>query len=232
MAILDSNIPAIVGIIIIIAVILALSIVIIIDRRRRERRQREIGADGERLVSEILASLPAGRYVSLADIMLPRGARTSQIDHIVLSNHGIFVLEVKNYGGAVYGHENAEKWVQYRYGEHRSGDRREFYSPLAQNEAHIAALMELLELPRSCFISAAVFTPRTKLYVRRKFFRRFCRFNNAHVVQTHKLRKFIRKTNSRESMPYNIETAAEIIDTASLDSKRERRVHSKIVKNL
>ena len=74
------------------------------------------GDSGERYVSHILSHLSAEYHV-FNDVYLNSNGRSSQIDHVVISKFGIFVIETKNYSGAIYGSENMEHWTQYLQGE-------------------------------------------------------------------------------------------------------------------
>lgn len=66
------------------------------------------GKMGEFEVSAILATLSGNDYIVINNITLPSKFGTTQIDHIVVSIYGIFVIETKNYTGLIYGGENAE----------------------------------------------------------------------------------------------------------------------------
>jgi len=55
------------------------------------------GARGERRVNSILdRKLPANEYKVFHDVTLPSSYGSTQIDHIVDSRFGIFVIETKN----------------------------------------------------------------------------------------------------------------------------------------
>ena len=54
-----------------------------------------IGKVGEKRVARKLDWL-SKEYIILNDIMLPTQYETTQIDHIVISPYGIFVIETKN----------------------------------------------------------------------------------------------------------------------------------------
>ena len=69
------------------------------------------GAAGERSVARRLATLPKEQYVILNDLLLPTSYGTTQIDHVVVSIYGIFVIETKNYKGIIYGGQDAETWT-------------------------------------------------------------------------------------------------------------------------
>jgi hypothetical protein len=72
--------------------------------------------------------------------MLQIGSKTTQIDHVVVSNYGIFVIETKNYKGWILGKEKDEYWTQNIYGR-----KNKFKNPIRQNYGHIKALEKLLD---------------------------------------------------------------------------------------
>ena len=88
-------------------------------------------------MSRKLLELDSEHYKVLDDLMLPsRGnTNTTQIDHIVVSDFGIFCIETKSYSGWIFGNAQQKHWTQvlYRY-------KKKFYNPLRQNYAHIKAV--------------------------------------------------------------------------------------------
>jgi hypothetical protein len=58
-----------------------------------------MGLDGERLVTKKLRSALSGQFYLINDIK-PPGTYTN-IDHVLLSPKGIFVIETKNYNGKI-----------------------------------------------------------------------------------------------------------------------------------
>lgn len=69
-----------------------------------------------------------------------RNDYTTQIDHVVVSKFGIFVIETKNYKGWIYGSEYQKQWTQKFY-----KSSYQFQNPLHQNYRHIKVLNELLK---------------------------------------------------------------------------------------
>lgn len=118
------------------------------------------GAYGESVVSAIIESLP-GEYALFNDVYIRDNERTIQIDHVVVSIYGIFVIETKNYSGWIFGTDNAEYWTQNLYG-YKTG----FYNPLRQNLSHTIVLMKLLNLPRRKFFPIVVFLNKATLRCR------------------------------------------------------------------
>ena len=113
------------------------------------------GHVGENYVSEILNSLPKDKYKVIDNVMLKTDRGSTQIDHVIVSIYGIFVIETKNYKGLIAGTKYGEYWVQYVYGRKYS-----FYNPVRQNYGHIKALQGILDLPQNKFISVVVFLHR------------------------------------------------------------------------
>ncbi len=96
-------------------------------------------------------------YAVLNDVTLPSKYGTTQIDHLVLSPSGIFVIETKNMGGAIYGQRWDEHWTQaFGWRKHR------FLNPLRQNEGHVRAVREHLGVPEDTVHSIVVFTGGAK----------------------------------------------------------------------
>lgn len=121
------------------------------------------GFMGEFWVKLELRKLPKNQYIILNDIMLKDENGTHQIDHLVLSKFGIFVIEMKNYFGLIKGKEFDNKWCQY-LGKNKSY----FINPIHQNYGHIKSLSNLLKLDDKCFISVICFSNQAKVDVKSK----------------------------------------------------------------
>lgn len=97
------------------------------------------GQFSERLVDTKLLQLP-DEYVLFSDLLFKSNGHSTQIDHIVVSPYGVFVIETKGYKGWILGGENSEYWTQVIY-----KSKRQFYNPIKQNEGHVRFLRHLLE---------------------------------------------------------------------------------------
>jgi hypothetical protein len=107
-----------------------------------------------------LSELPWERYRVINNILLQTDRGTTEIDHIVVSIYGIFVIETKDYYGYIVGDEHAKEWTKEVNGEIQT-----FYNPLRQNYGHVKALEKILNIPEYKFIPIVVFTPRAELNV-------------------------------------------------------------------
>lgn len=98
------------------------------------------GFFGEKTVTFFLSRLDKVRYKVINNLMLEVEGKTSQIDHVVISNYGIFVIETKNYKGWILGDEYSDYWTQVIYKR-----KEKLYNPIKQNYGHVKALRECLK---------------------------------------------------------------------------------------
>lgn len=117
------------------------------------------GLHGERAVSKELHRL-GSRYVVFDDLLLKADNGTCQVDHVVLSPFGIFVIETKNFSGTVTG---SDEWQQWYWGG--KGFSRKIYSPVLQNARHVEVLSQVLGLSKDRFVSAVVFTGKAHIRI-------------------------------------------------------------------
>jgi len=89
-------------------------------------------------------SLPSKSYHIFHNIILPSQSGTTQIDHLVISVFGIFIVETKNKKGWIFGYEKQPNWTQVIYGEKYS-----FQNPLRQTFRQKKVLSEFLNLDDS-----------------------------------------------------------------------------------
>jgi restriction system protein len=110
---------------------------------------------GEASVHRIItANFPPPQYHLLNNITIPFKDGTTQIDHILVSTKGIFVIETKNYSGWIFGDENSKQWTQVLYKV-----KSRFQNPIHQNFLHIKVVEQLLDfLPKEQIHSVVVFT--------------------------------------------------------------------------
>ncbi len=100
----------------------------------------------------------------------------SQIDHVIITPYGLFVIETKNYQGTIYGSKDRSTWL--------INGKFKMMNPLTQNYGQIQALKSFIETKyHPYFISVVSFTKR-------------CTF---------KIEEELRKINSNELVIYDIE---------------------------
>jgi restriction system protein len=110
---------------------------------------------GETVVRGLIASnFKAPSFHLLNNVTIPFQDGTTQIDHILVSTKGVFVIEVKHYSGWIFGDEKSGQWTQALY---RIKNR--FQNPIHQNYRHVKAIQQMLDfLPREQINSIVVFS--------------------------------------------------------------------------
>jgi hypothetical protein len=86
--------------------------------------------------------LDANVYRRVHDLVLPSQGGSTQIDHVLVSVYGIFVIETKNMKGWIFGDERSPQWTQSIF-----GNKSRFQNPLRQNYRHAKTLAEFLGVP-------------------------------------------------------------------------------------
>src|ERR1043166_8314562 len=116
-------------------------------------RNRLVRANvGEALVADTLSRL-VRPHVRLNNVTLPSGEGSTQIDHILVADTGIFVIETKHYKGWSFGNPSDDYWTQVIFQKNTR-----FRNPLRQNYGHIKAVQALFTLPETAFLRVVVFT--------------------------------------------------------------------------
>lgn len=115
-------------------------------KRRRSKKIIEYvspekkGEKAEKRVRTKLSSIGMEKEDMFKDLYINKlNGEYAQIDVLLLTDVGIFVFEVKNYSGWIFGDGNRKNWMQIlNYGE----SKNQFYNPIFQNRNHLIALRD------------------------------------------------------------------------------------------
>lgn len=168
-----------------------------------------IGMAGEFWVKRELKKL-SDEYLIINDIMIKtKDGSTHQIDHVVISKYGIFVIETKQYNGYIKGNDYDKRWLI------KNGKKKIYVNnPLHQNYGHVKSLEEILNLPEEKFISLVCIPSRATVSVK-----------SNNVTRIYDLIDKI--TSYKEDIIENTNEIYEIINNLNITDKVERKVHVK-----
>lgn len=96
--------------------------------------------------------LDADTYIDVNNVTISTSNGTTQIDHVIVSRHGVFVVETKNIDGWIFGDEKSPQWTQSLFGK-----KYKFQNPLRQNYKHTKALSDFLGIEHDMFFSVVMF---------------------------------------------------------------------------
>jgi len=174
------------------------------------------GKMGEKRVGSILASLPEEEYKVINNLLISQNGRTTQIDHVVVSEYGIFVVETKNYSGWVYGSGEGEYWTKNVF-----GNKYKLRNPIHQNRGHISALMNLLpNTQKNMFVSIIAFSPKATLRVG----------TSERVIYWNHLKSEILSCRNKRLSPEQVKEFYELLLASNIDSKEAQKQHVKNVR--
>ncbi len=81
-------------------------------------------------------------YRRYHNLIIPSSNGTAQIDHLIVSPFGLFIVETKNMKGWIFGSEQQPKWTQVIY-----NSKYTFQNPLRQTWRQKCVLSEFLGYP-------------------------------------------------------------------------------------
>lgn len=179
------------------------------------------GAIGEWYVNKELNKL-GPIYRVFHDLYIPNGeGGTSQVDHVVTSPFGIFVIETKHYDGWIFGKETQRLWTQVIYKR-----KEKFLNPIWQNYGHIEVLKK--QLGDHSFHSLIVFSSRSTLKFEDNF-------NSARVIQIPQITRVIKEWTLRQVSNQDLHTVNQTLEQLTINDPRQKRLvhkhHVEAIKN-
>lgn len=116
------------------------------------------GETGENFIERELYKLSANKKI-IRNAYIPYKDGTAEIDIIMITECGIYVIESKNYSGWIFGSENQTYWTQSL----NKNSKYKFYNPILQNKNHVNALSKYLNINTNYFKSYIVFSSNSEL---------------------------------------------------------------------
>jgi len=97
-------------------------------------------------------------YHLFNNVILKTPDGTTEIDHIVISPYGIFVIETKDYKGWIFGSEDQKMWTQSLFGPNYTSTKYHFQNPIRQNYKHVKAIQDFLKIDSKFIFNVVVFS--------------------------------------------------------------------------
>ena len=176
--------------------------------------QAEIkGFIGEKKLSSLLFFLDKDTYRTHNDLYIETSRGIYQIDHIVVSQFGIFVIETKSYKGAISGSYKSDKWTQNIW-----GNKYSMPNPIRQNNAHIDALKSILpSYAQSGYVSIIAFSSKASIYVATD--------DNTEVIYIREILSTIKSYNNVKFSSEQVEEISNAIYWANITDEDARNNH-------
>jgi hypothetical protein len=107
----------------------------------RETYEQYKGRLGEDRVVSALKPLPYNNRILRNLLITDEAGSSTEIDLVVITSMGVYVIESKNYSGWIFGNHDQQHWTQVFANQ----TKNKFYNPIHQNVGHIKALKKKLQ---------------------------------------------------------------------------------------
>ena len=168
------------------------------------------GKLGESIIKvNIRTYLDNHRYHILNNVTLPCAAGTFHIDHLIISIHGVFVIQTNSLKGWISGSVAEKNWTQKRlFGAHS------FQNPLHDTASQVSALEHVLELSTQQCFALVVFVDES----------RFTTEMPDNVTQGKSFIKYIQSKKACLLTEDQVIHCLELINKVRLDKSRQRAI--------
>ncbi len=142
-------------------------------------------------------------YHIFKNVIIPEGQGTAQIDHILVSRYGVFVVATQKMRGWIFGGEDQKSWSQ-KLSQHSTT----FQNRLQQNQRHTMALAELIGLDAKKIFSIIVFigkstfkTPMPENVTKGMQFIRYVKAHQTEILGEYEVSELVSRIEERRLMP-------------------------------
>ena len=167
------------------------------------------GYVGEQRIRKLLDSL-GEEYTVFNDLYVPKkNGEMTQVDHVLLSPYGVFVIETKNYTGWIFGQEQQKNWTQTIYNK-----KSRFYNPVMQNNTHVKALQHYIHIDVPMH-SIVVFSNAVTFKFKEPF-------QQAHVIQNKQLKRTIKQYTAQQISTQQLHYISRLLQALSPTTKKQK----------
>ncbi len=79
-----------------------------------ESPEKQAGRRGEHIATNIIRDVLESGDVLITNVEVEYEGQLAELDDVVINHNGIFIIEVKNYSGRIFGNEEDPVWAKYK----------------------------------------------------------------------------------------------------------------------
>lgn len=107
--------------------------------------EKEFGLRGERLATSMLKRLLRNDDLLFTNVCISIDGRETELDDVIVNKYGVFILEVKNYRGILFGTEDDEHWTKLHESNGHNIYEKTVDNPIRQVKRQIYLLRKYLD---------------------------------------------------------------------------------------
>ncbi len=195
------------------------------------------GIIGEYRINKIIKkiALECGG-IELHDLMFEDEKSSSQIDHILLTQKALYVIETKNYNGYIFGNESSQEWTMtvkhvnnYRSKSGKKYQRtniskHRFYNPIKQNQTHIRKIQNLTSINIPIY--------NIVVFGRKAIIKDVEHSSNNYVVHENELKKTIYHLDETLNLDISLDVQIDTLDQLIYNNITDRKLKKLHVKRI
>ena len=105
---------------------------------------RMAGEQGEELATRRINRALNEDDVLLTNIEIEYDGKKTELDNVIINKNGIFIIEVKNYSGQLYGEEDDKEWIKQHESDGGNIYEKSVRNPIGQVKREVYLLAKLL----------------------------------------------------------------------------------------
>ena len=110
-----------------------------------EEPQREVGRYGEIRASLLIRNVLRDNYCLFTNVAFEYDNRPAELDCVVVNKYGVFIIEVKNYTGKIFGNEDDYEWKKYKLTDAGNVYEKNVKNPIKQVKRQVYLLAKYLD---------------------------------------------------------------------------------------
>jgi hypothetical protein len=112
---------------------------------QRESPERRAGRLGEVLVSDLINDVLNADDHLLTNVRIKADGKETELDNLIINSYGIFIVEVKNYNGTLYGDSDDYEWTKIKINAAGYSFVSQVKNPIKQVKRQIYILSQFLK---------------------------------------------------------------------------------------
>lgn len=110
-----------------------------------ESGQKRAGRQGENYVCDLICQVLKEKDLLFSNVSIEIEGKRTELDHIIVNNRGIFIIEVKNYSGSLMGTDNDYEWVKTKISSSGNSYTKIVKNPIKQVNRQVYLLAQFLK---------------------------------------------------------------------------------------
>ena len=112
---------------------------------QKETPEKRAGRLGEVLVSNLIRNILNDDDCLLTNTKLKVDGQETELDNLIINSHGLYIIEVKNYNGILYGDEDDFEWTRIKITEAGYSYVSQVRNPIKQVNRQVYILSQFLK---------------------------------------------------------------------------------------